>query len=136
MLKTEFPDEVDPMAAFQKSMGHDPDLKYDKDLAPKEKWKVARKLIMAKKRKEARNIMKFGKNVDLERKYFDQWKTKVFGPKKKKRKRAKTEGENLDSSESQKNVRFEPQKAEQPRTVVKKKVRKKISTKKTTKSIS
>ena len=31
---------------------------------------------MAKKRKEARNIMKFGKNVDLERKYFDQWKTK------------------------------------------------------------
>ena len=42
MLKTEFPDEVDPMAAFQKSMGHDPDLKYDKDLAPKEKWKVAR----------------------------------------------------------------------------------------------
>ena len=42
MLKTEFPDEVDPMVAFQKSMGHDPDLKYDKDLAPKEKWKVAR----------------------------------------------------------------------------------------------
>ena len=31
---------------------------------------------MAKKRKEARNIMKFGKNVDLERKYFDVWKTK------------------------------------------------------------
>ena len=31
---------------------------------------------MAKKRKEARNIMKFGKNVDLERKYFDKWKTK------------------------------------------------------------
>ena len=30
---------------------------------------------MAKKRKEARNIMKFGKNVDLERKYFDTWKT-------------------------------------------------------------
>ena len=29
---------------------------------------------MAKKRKQARNIMKFGKNV--ERKYFDQWKTK------------------------------------------------------------
>lgn len=115
---------------------------------------------MAKKRKEARNIMKFGKNVDLERKYFDVWKTKgtskdtidsgfrfgqyyrliptvcvrlieisVFGRKKKKRKRAKTEGENLDSSESQKNVRFEPQKDEQPRTVVKKKVRKKISTK-------
>ena len=120
---------------------------------------------MAKKRKEARNIMKFGKNIDLERKYFDQWKTKgtsnetkdpgfiwsgpldycssidllrmnqnviisVFGPtKKKKRKRAKTEGENLDSSESQKNVRFEPQKVEQPRTVVKKKVRKKISKK-------
>ena len=54
----------------------------------------------------------------------------VFGPtKKKKRKRAKTEGENLDISESQKNVRFEPQKAEQPRTVVKKKVRKKISKK-------
>lgn len=31
---------------------------------------------MAKKRNEARNIMKFGKNVDLERKYFDKWKTK------------------------------------------------------------
>ena len=31
---------------------------------------------MAKKRKEARNIMKFGENVDLERKYFDKWKTK------------------------------------------------------------
>ena len=56
-------------------------------------------------------------------------KISVFGRKKKKRKRAKTEGENLDSSESQKNVRFEPQKDEQPRTVVKKKVRKKISTK-------
>ena len=42
MLKTEFPDEVDPMVTFQKSMGHDPDLKYSKDLAPKEKWKVAR----------------------------------------------------------------------------------------------
>ena len=42
-----------------------------------------RKLIMAKKRKEARNIMKFGKNVDLERKYFDVWKTKgtLDGPR-------------------------------------------------------
>jgi len=41
------------------------------------------KLIMAKKRKEARNIMKFGKNVDLERKYFDVWKTKgtLDGPR-------------------------------------------------------
>ena len=54
----------------------------------------------------------------------------VFGPKKKKkRRRAKTEGENLDISENQNNVRFETQKAEQPRTVVKKKVRKKISKK-------
>ena len=54
----------------------------------------------------------------------------VFGPrKKKKRKRAKTEIENMDNSESQKNVHFEHQKAEQPRTVVKKKVRKKISKK-------
>ena len=42
MLKDEFPDEIDPMAAFQKPMGLDPNLRLQKDMTPKEKWKVAR----------------------------------------------------------------------------------------------